>query len=299
MANSIATKQNSLWSLRLLLTQRELYGRAKLASAAQLILTVVIPALLIAAQVSRPHLKLLAALYGLVASIVDFAFIDAIKTHFRRQAALTQEAFDCEVLGLPWSELIAGKRPDNEDVIIASEEDSRFAPIRDWYAPDVAAVSLPTGRIICQRSNCWWDAKLRRWYRWLLVGFVVLALLSISLVSIAANQTMPDFILGFLAPLLPMALWSIREARTQVEAADRADRLKSFGDGLWTSTKAGTLSDDDATTRSRDFQSAIFSHRRQSPLVFDWVHNRLKGRFEAQMRASVRQMLDELNSSTH
>ena len=194
---------------------------------------------------------------------------------------------------MPWSELAAGRRPDPEDVLLAEPSDKRLNQLRDWYSVEVSAVSAHVGRVICQRSNCWWDSKLRRLYRWALIAFALCVLFAVAATALARRATLADFVLGFLAPSVPILLWAIRESRSQAEAADRADRLKVFGDGLWNRLLNGEVTAENAADPSREFQSEILAHRRQSPLVFNWFYKLFRGRFEQQMGASVAVMVRE------
>ena len=47
-------------------------------------------------------------------------------------------------------------------------------------------------------------------------------------IALFENITVLDFILSLFAPILPVALWSIREARRHAEATERANRLVEF-----------------------------------------------------------------------
>ncbi len=293
MANQIVARENELWPLRLLLTQQQLYARAKLAMGCQIAIVVIVPGALLVVQQQWPPARAWVALYGLVVALLDLAVLDSIKVNLRRKAALVQEWFDCEVLQLAWSVLRCGRRPDPEDVLLAGTDDPRFHKFRDWYSREVAVVPEHVGRIICQRSNCWWDSKQRRWYRYALLGLSGLVVIAVVVFALVQQRSLEEFILGFLAPTLPMVLWGIREARAQAEAADRADRLKTFGDEVWARALAGGLPPEAALTSSREFQDEILAHRRQSPLVFDWFHALLRPRFELQMGSSVKAMVTE------
>jgi hypothetical protein len=248
MASDIASKENQLWPLRLLLTQKECYGRAKGALGIQVAVAVVVPATFLLVQQRYPGVKVWIALYGLGVAILDVAVLEPLKTSLRRKGALLQELFDCEVLSLPWSELSAGRKPDPEDVLTVSESDPRLLPLHNWYSVGVSNVPQFIGRVICQRSNCWWDSKLRRAYRFLPLSSAILLIAIVTVVAVAQRTTLTDFVLGFVAPALPIVLWGIREARAQAEAADRADRLKSFGDTLWSRILRGELTPDTAGT---------------------------------------------------
>ena len=96
MTNQIISKENEPYSMRLLLSARHLYSRAKIALAFQILFVVVVPAALLIVQSRYPESRVWIALYGLGAAIVDFAALEPLKSGFRRKAALMQELFDVQ-----------------------------------------------------------------------------------------------------------------------------------------------------------------------------------------------------------
>src|ERR1700686_696860 len=159
MANNIPELQNEEWALRSLAAQRRFYGWAKMALALQIILVVIVPGVLLVVEHLAAGFKVWAAFIGLTISILDVLLFDPLKSGLRHKGAATQELFDCQVLGLEWPAL-KDRKPDREDVHGASA-DYGDADLRDWYPADVGQLPPYAGRIICQRSNCRWDSKLR------------------------------------------------------------------------------------------------------------------------------------------
>lgn len=296
MPNDIVRTENQLWPLRLLLTQNRLYGGAKVIVGLQIFFVVGVPAALLVMQQRSPTLRVWAALYGLAAVLSDFLVLDVLRIGIKHKAAAVQERFDCEVLRLPWSELKAGSKPDPEDILPAADTDERLNAFRDWYARDVADVPEHVGRVICQRNNCWWDSKLRRWYRGVVLGAAGILIAIVAVLAVATNPPLTDVILGYATPTLPIVLWVIREARAQSEAADRADRLKKFGDSLWAKVLKPSITEQEALLASREFQDELFAHRKQSPLVSDWFYQLLKRHFEQRMAVSVAAMVSEFKA---
>jgi hypothetical protein len=291
MANNIPQQQNEESALRLLAAQRRLYGWAKIALAFQVIFVVILPALLLVIEHLAPGFNIWAAFIGLTISILDVLLFDPLKSGLRHKAAAIQELFDCCVLDLEWPAL-KGRKPDREDVHGASG-DYRNDVFKDWYPTAVGTLPLYVGRIICQRSNCWWDSKLRRHYRTFVVSLLAVIAVGVVVVALINNVTVGDFVLSFMAPILPVALWAIREAKQQSESAERVDHLKYFGDELWERTMRRSLLADDATVQSRVFQDEIFEHRRENPLIFDWFYALLRKTFEHQMVQSADDMIRE------
>src|SRR4029077_11782372 len=188
MANNIPQRQNEGQSLQLLAAQRRLYSWAKVALAFQVTLVVVVPGTLLVVEHFEETFKLWAALAGLVISILDVLLLDPVKAALRHKAAATQELFDCYVLELHWPNL-KGVKPDREDVHGASAG-YKTDGLKNWYPTDVGTLPPYVGRIICQRSNCGWDSKLRRFYRNALYVLAAIALIGAFVAASAWNLTL-------------------------------------------------------------------------------------------------------------
>jgi hypothetical protein len=291
MANDISNRQNDEQSLRLLAAQRRLYSWAKIALAVQVVLVVIVPAALLIVEYFVGTFKVWAAFAGLTISILDVMLLDPVKAAMQRKAAGAQELFDCYVLDLEWPSL-KGKRPDPEDLHGASRG-YKADGLRDWYPTGIGQLPLYVGRVVCQRSNCSWDSKLRRFYR---VGVICLsAIMAIGIVVVALwrNLTFSDVVLSLMAPILPIILWGVREARQQTEAFTRVDQLKSFGDNLWEQVVQGKITAAEATVQSRMYQDEIYERRQTSPMIFDWFYAVFKDRFEEQMTKTAEDMIKE------
>lgn len=295
MANGIPVRQNEQHSLDLLAAQWKLYGRAKWAAGLQLGLVVVLPAALLVAVNAVSSLKPVAAAVSLAIAVLDAAMLDRWKLRLQRRAATVQELFDCKVMELEWP-CVKGRRPDREDVEGLSAG-ADFGPFRNWYPPAVEDLPLHAARVVCQRSNLRWDSKLRRFFRTLVLGFAIALLLLALAVAVLHNLLFADFILRWMAPIVPIALWAFREAFRQTEAADRADRLKEFSDDLWARTMAGAESAESISSTSRRLQDELFEHRQRSPLVFDWFYWKLRPSFETQMHSAAEAMVADAKAS--
>ena len=57
------------------------------------------------------------------------------------------------------------------------------------------------------------------------------------------------------------------------------------------------LTESTATSRSRDLQNEILSHRRANPLVFDWIYRYQRRKYEEQMNVSAEDMVAQINAA--
>ena len=168
MSNRIPLRQNEDLQLQRMAAQRRLYSRAKRILSWQMVITVALVVVWSFVERWFPMLKVYAALYGMTAVLLDIAVFTPLQNSLKQKAAGIQELFDCYVLDLPWQEIKAGRRPDAELVAefsrLPSGVDYSSMKLLDWYPAESGTVPLFLGRLICQRANCWWDAKLRRRY---------------------------------------------------------------------------------------------------------------------------------------
>lgn len=295
MAN-IAVQQNLSVNLRRLAAQRQLYSVAKRVSAVQAFLAGVTPVASAVVVAFNPDAAIWSALIGIVLPILDTAALDPWQERFREQGAKVQEEFDCDVLDIPWNDALVGSRVSPEDVHEFAKKlvPSPKAPLKDWYPAVIDALPLYQARIICQRTSCWWDAKLRRRYATgILIALSVISLV-VFVLGLLNGMTLEKFVLAVLAPLAPALLWGVREVQRQKDAAEALDHLKDYGRTLWDRLVAKTMNDVEANRISRSLQDAIFVRRRENPFVFDWVYARLRNAYEEQMTAGAQAMVNEI-----
>lgn len=293
--NDIPVLQNAPENLRRLAAQRRLYSRAKLGMTALMVASVLTPVVLAALSVWRPELRAWVAVYGIVITMLDLALLDDMIRNTQRCAAAIQEDFDCAVLHLEHNPLAHTSDGDAEQVASSAEafrqSDTAFSTLRDWYAPAVGDLPLPLARLLCQRTNLRWDKRLRRNYaRGLLALVIVLGVVTVAL-GLCAEYTVETLVVRVLAPVLPLAVWGIREYKRQSAAAESANRLKQHVESLWERALNGTMDDIEAARASRALQDAIFERRCNSPMVFDWVYRCFKRSYEHETQLGAEEMI--------
>lgn len=294
----IAVEQNTPVQLQRLGAQRQLYATAKCILVAQIVLSGPIAVASAFWAKTVPSTEGFVALWGIFVLLCDTFWLSRWLQNRRKDAVLIQESFDCEVLGLRWNEIKSGDRPDAELVKEQSDKYSKVAgrmpPLQDWYSPSVAGLPLYIGRLVCQRSNCWWDGKLRRRYAVLVVAILASICAIVLIVSLGQNYKLEDFLLKVIAPLAPALGLGYRQISEQMSAATRLDDLKLHCQAVWDAALSG-VDEQVITARSRDLQNEIFESRRSSPLVFDCVFNWLRWSFEGQMSYAADALVAEAN----
>lgn len=295
--NSIPQKQLDPKQLDRLAAQRQLYSKAKSCRAVQIFLSVPCVMVWSGFVLWTPALRVYAALWGIAVTLLDVLVINRIDRSLKKEAAKIQELFDCDVLDMRWHESKVGRKPDEEAISEAVEKFKRANPeystLRNWYPVAVGKLPFEFGRIVCQRTNCWWDAKLRRRYaNWTFVAVAVVSGL-VLVASLLRGLTLEAFVLAGLVPLLPALILGVRHYDEQNEAAASADQLKEHAEKMWCDALAGQISGNEFEIRARELQDEIFDHRRTSPLIFNWVYRRLRRIQEEQMNKGTEALVDE------
>jgi hypothetical protein len=292
----IAVEQNTERQLQRLAAQRQLYAFAKSIFIGQLFLSGPLAVSSAFTVLAFPALKGVAAGWGILVTLADIFWLTPWQKRLRNEAARIQEAFDCDVLGLPWNDLKAGSKPDPEFVKEQADKyqrwEQKMPALTNWYAPAIDELPQHIGRIACQRSNCWWDSKQRRRYAAWIIGIVVAVFLIVLCVAFGNGLTIEDFVLKVVAPLAPALVLGIRQFYDQIEAASRLDKLKEHADRLWKDALAGK-SKTEVASRARNLQDEILENRRKSPLVFDGIFTRLRPSYEQQMNFGVAELVAE------
>ncbi len=295
--NRISADENSDRQLFRLEAASSVYARGKQILGLQAALTILGGFASPIAVATFPQLKVWAVFYAFSVALLDALVLERVQSDKRQIGAKIQELFDCDLFQLPWRRLVAGEPPAPE---VVTEEGSDYkrrhknlSHLRDWYSPAVGRLSLPLARLVCQRTNAWWDSTLRKRYctslKALLWGLVVF----VFALAISRGMTMDVFVLTVLAPLTPAILWGVREIRKNSSAADDLSKLQTHIDGLWRDALKGSLTGGVLDEESILIQNQIFYSRSKNPFVFNWVYRFLRGPKEETMHQVAGQLVDQ------
>lgn len=293
--NQIPSLQNAPSQLQKLAAQRQLYTTAKTVFGWQFLVAGPISFVLGVTALANPGMKEFVATWGLGVVLADLFWLTPWQKRLRESAAKVQELFDCKVLSLTWNSLKGGNEPDQE--LIKEQADlyelrrSEMPPLENWYPVSVGKLPLHLGRLVCQRSNCWWDSKQRRHYANLMLFLVTVLFATVLFLALKGGITLGDFILQVVAPMSPVLLFGLRQVCEQRDSANRLDKLKAHTEALWKNALAGKESSVESASRS--LQDEIFENRRKSPSVLDTLFKRLRNKYEAQMNHSSEHYLAE------
>src|SRR5882724_2597033 len=289
--NSIPQIQNEEKHLGQLAAQRQLYSEAKHTLGWQMIL--VIPGAVFLSYVIalRPAYQEWAALFVVLITLFDVLVLEPRQKRLTEKAAKIQQIFDSEVFG--WNDTSSEIEEITDAAMRHQKKDPGYSRLKDWYPASVGTIPLIPARIICQRSNIWWDSKLRRRYTTVLLSSLSVLVAAVSFIGFNSGITFQRFVFFIFAPLLPLLIWGIREGRKHLESAGRLDRLMDRALELWQQACQKSTTDTRLEEKSRALQLEIYDHRRSAPFIFDWLYGLFRKKSEAHMSKTAEQLVEE------
>lgn len=293
-SNTIPERQNQPEFMRFLRARSEIYRRASQLQLIQLIFTVAVPVISAVIGLCFPSTRPFVAMTAIGVTIIDVAVLDRCLKRRLKTAALVCEEFDCRLLDIPWNKFVAGRHLEPETIIEADRLWSRGnSKLNNWYPEIVGLVPICLARIICQRTNLWYDAKLRDRYGNFLLIIAMFITIALIVAGLATNLSFDDFVVTILAPCGSLLVWALRESFKQRDAADAQKTARSEAEALWTLALTGECSDDECAARSREFQNTIFQRRISNPLIFPWLYNLLRNGMETDMNLAAEDFLEQ------
>ena len=299
--NTICTEQNDERQLERLAAQRALYSASKMVFTVHAVLSTAVASGLAVGAMFCVDVKPWAVAWGVALLFLDNLWLTRRQKDLRQQAALVQESFDCEVLDLPWGPTLKIGKPIEHEVVVERaaayrRKEPSFGSLRDWYPGAVCRMPRFLGRVVCQRTNAWWDGKQRRHYAFCLIGGVVVVLLGVLSIGLARRMQLGDLLVTTLAPLASGIGLALKQYMENSDAAARLDKLKEHAQDLFRRALAGAP-EAELATESRVLQDEIFDHRKRNVAVFDWLYWRLRPGQETQMQENAEEMVRQLEAA--
>lgn len=285
LGSGIGIRQNSSRMITLLRARAGVYAEVKVVQRFYFFFALALPVASLVVVFHAQKVKVWVGLVALVVGAVDVMFLDPWRKRRIKTAARIQEEFDCEVLSMPKNTFTAGANAAPEEIRRYADKfkkaDSR--KFENWYPQTVEDLPLPIARLVCQRTNLWYDSNLRETYRFALCFITVIYFL--SLLAFFRQFTVAEFILVALIPFGPFFTWVAREYHRQGDTIALVNRLLSEIDRSL--EKLAMLRGPKAEARARELQDAIFAHRSSSPLVSDFVYRLKRPSLEPLMQAGA------------
>lgn len=298
---SITEKQEYKDNIELLAAQKNIYSRAKNIIGIQMLLSVPVSFGAVVLSATKPSFGNYVAILGILIVLLDLLLLTPWIKTLQELGARTQELFDTKVFSLKWNSIAVGKRPSPEDI---HEEVSRHGTseekvkkLKEWYPISISQVPSELAVIICQRSNIWWDSKMRRKFALYIRLSLFLIALGLGFFAIHENKGLLECMV-FFATLLPTYVFGYRQMREHEEAAATLDRLKEHSEHLWERALNGE-NPTVLTTESRSLQDQIFNHRKNNPPIFDFIFFWFRDKNEVLMNKGANVLVDEYKTRKH
>lgn len=298
--NSISKFQNEQKQLERLAAQRELYSSAKRWYVAQVLGSVAVPVLLITISFFALQTSLFAAIFGIVFFIVDILFIVPAIAIRKLKASKIQELFDCEVLQLPKSPLKIADDIAVEEVLSYYEAHNKIRSnvekLINWYPQIVDSVNIAYARLICQRTNCWWDAKLRGRY----INAVKIAAIFVPLLILVSGlivRIQIETIVLLFSGLMPFFRFANKEYSDHKSSADRMSKTMNYILRIWDNILNKCFEKERLLNESRIIQDEIYENRSKSPFILDFIYKAFRDKNEQLMDKTAGILIEEIKEA--
>mgnify|MGYP000843906128 CR=1 FL=1 len=286
--NDILQLQNIPENLQYLKASRVLYSRAKRAFGIQILVTVGISIIfsflkLIPKESLTFDLNACIGIGAILISVAEILFFNVYVSGLRTSGAKAQEAFDCNVYGLPWNLINSGSQLE-QYVIKESISEYIFdekAPIENWYDIDVEGLSKERTILLCQETNLFYDGKLREHFKMANILLCILIFVLSLIIAVIADIKVNSYITTVLLPVSPMIVLTLKIIMENRKSLTVSTELRKIVLQLKARPHDPTISE------LRGVQDKIFCNRKDSSLVPDWYYKLRRNRLEKLMKVNA------------
>lgn len=194
------------------------------------------------------------------------------------KAAKIQEQFDLNIYNLEWNKISIWNKLSYEYI---SEAKNKYIwninELKNWYS-DVSTLPIWFAIIICQRSNLFWDLKLRKYFSYTIILLMILIFLIHFSISYFLNIWASLFVYWFLLSSFPAIIIWINEVKENYEIINSKRELENIILKL-IDNKPNEPSFKDL----RNIQDKIYELRKKWALIPEFWYNFFKEKFENNM----------------
>lgn len=294
--SQIPQQQNQKHQLDRLCAISQLYLQAKRLLGINMFLSVPSAIAWAGIVAAFPALNIYAAIWGIGVTLLSLLWLTPAQKESQKKAAKIQHLFDCELFCMDWQAFNIGRPPSPETIAEANSQYRRGhsdSHLKDWYPVAVGQLRPDLARLVCQRTNCWWDASLRRRYAAWSIAIVAILALVLLLIGLIGGLTLEKFFLVVLAPLLPALILGITQYRENMQAAAKLDQLREKAEEIWSRALRTNEPPEVLHNDSVKLQDAIFDNRSTSPLIFNWFYKMLRDEKQALMNKAAEDLVQE------
>lgn len=270
--NNIHIIQNNQKQIERLAAQRELYSSAKRFYGIQLLGNVFIPIVFSMISIFNNDFSVYFGLYGICFFVIDILIIEQCIEERRTKAAKIQELFDCDVLLIKKSPLKIANDIAVEEVLTHynayKKITTNIEKIKDWYPQDTKDIEIHYARLICQRTNCWWDSKLRLSYITILKILCIFSSIAIIVSGVFGKLQLEQVVL-ITSGLIPFFQFSSKQYYDNLSSTDRLQKVGNYINEVWDNIITNNIETNSLEEISRRIQDEFYENRIKSPLILD------------------------------
>lgn len=289
--NNISKTQNEKTKIAQLAAQRELYISAKKLYGVQFYGSFLFPILFSILSFFRVDLSVYSALYGISFYLIDIYLIEPAIFKRKIKATKIQELFDCDVLEIKKSPLKIAEDITVEEVLTHykahSKSDGNIEKLKDWYPIITNEINIAISRIICQRSNNWWDSKLRIAYCNIVKFIGIFSFVIILILGVISKIDIEQLVL-ILSGLIPFLRFASKQYFDNKKANDRLNKLNDYINQIWNNILEKKYNIIELDEISRRIQDETYENRISNPLIPDFFYKIFRSKNEDLMTESAK-----------
>ena len=207
----------------------------------------------------------------------------------QHHAVAIHELFDTEVLGLPWSESLAGRKPADEDILKAARtvaDDAELTARIDagWF-PETPGVPPPVDTLIAQRASAIWGRRQHKLYSRLVLWVLGIVFVVVVALGFGLRMQLSTWLIVFVLPGLPALLDGVELSLSHGEQSAHKREVETTIVDAWDKElqSPGSLT----VNKCRQIQDVVFRIRLEPVQIPEWYYNRHRSGDEEAMQSAA------------
>lgn len=185
------------------------------------------------------------------------------------KAAGMQEYYDCKLFSLPWNGTLAGPPPREVDIAADAAKFTDRSNLIKWYDVDLDGLGWPVDVLLCQMQSASWSRRDHEAYGALLIVTATLWTAGMLAYGVAADLTLPDFLVRLFLPSAPALLDGVELAASHITHARERRKVEDAATTAWQAHLRGEWITVEMVRRVQD---SAFQLRRDQPRVPNFVY---------------------------
>jgi hypothetical protein len=301
MPSDIPATQNEPQQLKLIYAYHQAYANVNRLGFIRLAMVTAAAVILPIIGAYFSAFRAYGAAITLLVFLLDLFYFDRTIDEGRKFGARIQDLFDRTVFKKKWPDHIAGEKPTEEDIqslaktFENSNNPERLGKLRDWYPTEVGQLPHPLAVLVCQRSNCVWDTKLRKRFKTVLLAGLLILLGLVWMLAIVLNLSISEFLVAFLVPSIPAVAFTWKLTLQQQTAIDASERTRRSLEQIREQLESTGLTEDLIDTHTDYLQAELFYRRSSVSRVPSLIYNNDREMREHEMKQAVQTMIQNGN----